>query len=208
MALPGKGNKFRYAPFKTHNLNKLLPMDVGFSTDPAAHTCSSRGCAAAFAEFGASEGGDPLENQYVLLLDRDSGPSSSPGILTALRSTSVPFISTIFTSWFTERLHPWVHFVPIDVRYTDLHSTLAYFTGIRSQDAKEEGNVEVTLDGKDAVVKGAVGDAEWIASQGRTWARTALRGEDMEVYLFRLLLEWGRVMDEKREELGFVYEGG
>lgn len=208
VALPGKGNKFRYAPVKTRNLNKLLPMDVGFTTDPAAHACSGRDCAAAFSEFGAEEGGDALESRYALLLDADSGPASSPGILASLRSTSVPFVSTIFTEWFTERIHPWVHFVPIDVRYTDLHSTLTYFTGLRSEEAREEGNVEVTLEGKDAVVEGAVGDARWIASQGRTWAGTALRREDMEVYLFRLLLEWGRVMDDEREGLGFVYEGG
>lgn len=208
VALPGRGNKFRYAPVRTRNLNKLLPMDVGFTTDPAAHACSGRACAAAFSEFGAEEGRDALENRYALLLDSDSGPAASPGILTALRSSSVPFVSTIFTEWFTERIHPWVHFVPIDVRYTDLHSTLAYFTGLKSEEGKEEGDVEVTLEGKDAVVKGAVGDARWIASQGRTWAGTALRREDMEVYLFRLLLEWGRVVDDKREELGFVYEGG
>jgi len=30
-----------------------------------------------------------------------------------------------------------------------------------------------------------------------------LRKEDMEVYMFRLLLEWGRLTDDKRTEVGF-----
>jgi hypothetical protein len=30
-----------------------------------------------------------------------------------------------------------------------------------------------------------------------------MREADAEVYLFRLLLEWGRVVDDRREELGF-----
>jgi hypothetical protein len=46
----------------------------------------------------------------------------------------------------------------------------------------------------------------WIASQGSLWAKKALRREDMEVYLFRLLLEWGRVINENREEIGFRLE--
>jgi hypothetical protein len=47
-------------------------------------------------------------------------------------------------------------------------------------------------------------DAGWIADEGRKWAAKALRREDREIYLFRLLLEWARVMDEKREDIGFV----
>lgn len=30
------------------------------------------------------------------------------------------------------------------------------------------------------------------------------RREDMEIYMFRLLLEWGRMVDDRRSELGFV----
>lgn len=46
----------------------------------------------------------------------------------------------------------------------------------------------------------------WISNQGRSWAERVLRREDMEVYLFRLLLEWGRVVDERRDEIGFSGE--
>ena len=48
---------------------------------------------------------------------------------------------------------------------------------------------------------------EEIAERGRVWAGKVLRKEDMEVYLFRLLLEWGRLTDDGREGLGFELEG-
>jgi hypothetical protein len=30
-----------------------------------------------------------------------------------------------------------------------------------------------------------------------------LRKEDMEIYFFRLLLEWGRLTDDRRDQIGF-----
>ena len=50
-------------------------------------------------------------------------------------------------------------------------------------------------------------EAERIARDGRDWAANVLRKEDMEVYMFRLLLEWGRVVDDRRNEIGFVLSG-
>lgn len=46
-------------------------------------------------------------------------------------------------------------------------------------------------------------EGEFIAEEGRKWAEKALRKEDMEIYMFRLLLEWGRLTDDRRDELGF-----
>jgi hypothetical protein len=46
-------------------------------------------------------------------------------------------------------------------------------------------------------------EAETIAMQGRDWTNKVLRKEDMEIYMFRLLLEWGRLTDDNREELGY-----
>lgn len=45
-----------------------------------------------------------------------------------------------------------------------------------------------------------------MADKGREWAGLALRKEDMEIYFFRLLLEWGRLTDDGRDALG--YKGG
>ena len=45
--------------------------------------------------------------------------------------------------------------------------------------------------------------AERLAEQGREWAGQSLRNEDLEVYYFRLLLEYGRLIDDARYEIGF-----
>jgi hypothetical protein len=82
--------------------------------------------------------------------------------------------------WWEERIHAWRHFVPLDIRLNELWRLVAYFGGPGSADAKE------------------------IADAGREWTRKTLRQEDMQVYMFRLLLEYGRVADDRREQLGFI----
>ena len=47
-------------------------------------------------------------------------------------------------------------------------------------------------------------ESEKIAEEGRQWASCVLRKEDMEIYMFRLLSEWGRIVDDRREEVVFV----
>ena len=46
--------------------------------------------------------------------------------------------------------------------------------------------------------------AQRIAEAGQQWAKKALRKEDMLVYFYRLLLEYARVVDERRHTLGWV----
>ena len=43
-------------------------------------------------------------------------------------------------------------------------------------------------------------EGEKIAEEGREWAGKVLRKEDMEIYFYRLLLEWGRMTDDRRDE--------
>lgn len=46
-------------------------------------------------------------------------------------------------------------------------------------------------------------EGEAIATAGREWAANVLRKEDMEIYFFRVLLEWARLTDDRRDELEF-----
>ncbi|KAH8175738.1 glycosyl transferase family 90 domain-containing protein [Sarocladium implicatum] len=100
-----------------------------------------------------------------------------------LLSTSLPLKSTLFTEWHDDRLIPWVHFVPLDLTLQDLHATLEFFAG-----------------------GSGTGDeaARFIAERGAEWADKALRREDMKLYLWRLLLEWARVRDDRRDELSYT----
>lgn len=118
--------------------------------------------------------------KYKFLLDLD-GAAFSGRFLPFLQSSSLPLKAGLFREWWDNRVEAWKHFVPLDVRGVGAKATLSFFA---------EGDV-----GKR---KG-----ERIAIEGKEWAEKALRKEDMEIYMFRLLLEWGRVTDDQRDKLGF-----
>ncbi|EAU89266.2 Cap3p [Coprinopsis cinerea okayama7 len=84
---------------------------------------------------------------------------------------------------------PWLHYVPIQVDYSDLLDSLYFFRGDPSGNG---GHPEL---------------AKRIAKKGREWSLTQWRREDLTAYLFRLLLEYARVMSVEREngELDYSY---
>ncbi|KAI1638924.1 hypothetical protein F4809DRAFT_196708 [Biscogniauxia mediterranea] len=186
----GSDSRFRYEDTKVRDANGPLPFQFSFTS---IDECEDANCQLIQHEFGLQPPAQALDNRYVMLLDSADGPPV--GLVTTLLSNSVPVLSTIFQEWYTERIMAWVHFIPIDLRFHALHSTMAYFTGL-----KDRGK----LNGREQLTEGRREDAKWISEQGRKWARKALRREDMEVYMFRLLLEWARVVDDERDKLGFV----
>ncbi|KAF4595328.1 Lipopolysaccharide-modifying protein [Ophiocordyceps camponoti-floridani] len=129
----------------------------------------------------------PMEAQYQhkFLPDAD-GNSFSARFRGFLRSTSLPIKATIYAEWHDDRLIPWLHFVPMDNTFQDLYALLDFFAprGLLNN----RGDAAARL----------------IAERGRDWAETVLRREDMRLYVWRLLLEWARVCDDERHNLGFV----
>ena len=96
--------------------------------------------------------------------------------------------------------------MPVDVRLHGLVATLAYFSGTSAGEPVSGGGGGGGGSGGGGVVgqmKGNVEAGEKIAEAGREWAGRVLRKEDMEIYMFRLLLEWGRLTDDRRDEIGF-----
>ncbi|KAK4235095.1 glycosyltransferase [Achaetomium macrosporum] len=130
----------------------------------------------------------PMSEQFrhKYLPDID-GNSFSGRYLGFLRSTSLPIKATLWKEWHDSRLVAWKHFVPMDNRFGDWYGTLEYFLG----------NEAMGVKGRDEV-------AENIAMAGSEWAAKVLRREDMQVYILRLLLEYARVTDERREVMGWV----
>ncbi|KAI0434981.1 hypothetical protein F5Y09DRAFT_294410 [Xylaria sp. FL1042] len=187
----GQNSRFRYEYVPTVEGNSILPLQ--FSLTGPSEGCKDANCELIRDEFGLEQSIAEVDGRYVMLLDTRDGPP--PNLLQVLRSNSVPVLSSIFQQWFTERLMPWVHFIPIDTRYHALHSTMSYFIGLDGRGM---------LNGRKQITPGRTEDARWIAQQGRKWAEKAIRKEDMEVYLFRLLLEWGRVIDDHRDSMNFV----
>ncbi|KAI1436797.1 hypothetical protein GGR50DRAFT_648316 [Xylaria sp. CBS 124048] len=185
-----KDSRFQYEDVPTFEGNTILPFRFAL-TNPS-EVCGDAKCELMRAEFGLEPPITELDSRYVMLLDSSDGPA--PNLLQTLGSNSVPVVASIFQQWFTERLMPWVHFIPIDLRYHALHSTMSYFIGLEGRGP---------LNGREQITPARTEDARWIAREGRKWAETALRKEDMEVYMFRLLLEWGRVIDNNRDDMGF-----
>ena len=80
---------------------------------------------------------------------------------------SAVFKGTLYPEWFTGRLEPWVHYIPIQVDYSDLYDTFVFFAG------DHQGR------------KGREDLAEKIGAEGRDWTETFWRPEDMRAYMFR-----------------------
>lgn len=116
------------------------------------------------------------------LMDMD-GAGFSGRLIPFVRSQSLPWRASLFRTWWEERVHAWAHFVPVDVRLHELGRLMEYFGGYGNSDGPSR--------------------AEQMAQAGKKWAEQALRKEDMEIYMFRLLLEWGRLVDDRREQLGY-----
>lgn len=178
------GKKQSYAALPAPLLARLLPASVRIVS--TIHRCGGRDCpdqAAAFAPLA-----DPTDFQshwsYAHLLDLD-GAGFSGRFLPFLASRSLPLKAALFREWWDDRLTAWLHFAPLDLRGQGLWATLAYFAGVEGR------------------VRGRREEGERIAGAGREWAGQVLRKEDMEVYFFRLLLEWGRLTDGRRGEVGF-----
>ena len=122
----------------------------------------------------------PIQRQfrYKFLPDVD-GNSFSGRYRAFLLSNSLPIKATIYKEWHDDRLIAWKHFVPMDNTFMDFYSIMEYLLGHDAQ-------------------------AQHIAEEGRRWAERVLRKEDMLIYAYRLVLEYARVSDPQRANMGFV----
>ncbi|KAL3481261.1 glycosyl transferase family 90-domain-containing protein [Aspergillus californicus] len=119
--------------------------------------------------------------KYRYLLDMD-GHAYSGRFYAFMRSKSVPLKLTFFREWHDDVLVPWVHYVPVNKDATDVPEILRFFE-------QDPAGQEI---------------ARAIGEEGQAWAAKTLRNDDMDVYMFRLMLEYARVQDDRRENLGFL----
>ncbi|KAK9469003.1 hypothetical protein V1512DRAFT_258395 [Lipomyces arxii] len=140
--------------------------------------CDLADCKAEHAYFGdvapVSSFQDTWNYKYLLDLD---GNTFSTRFYAFLKSKSMVVKQSLFREWHDERIHPWVHYVPLSMSLKEGFETLRFLV---ENDAA----------------------AKYIARQSRSWAAKAIRKEDMQVYFFRVLLEYGRMIDENRDEIG------
>jgi len=143
--------------------------------------CDPGDCAAQSEFFevkGRVEQQDAWGYKYLADLD---GNAFSGRFYAFLKSKSLIYKYAVFKEWHLEWLKPWAHYLPLSVQGEDWLEAVRYFaTGAAAQK-----------------------EAERLANQQRDWANKVLRHEDMEVWFFRLLLEYGRVIDDNRNEVGY-----
>ncbi|BGP32303.1 hypothetical protein JCM10296v2_004084 [Rhodotorula toruloides] len=124
-------------------------------------------------------------NTYKYLIDVDGNGWS--GRFHRLMSTrSVVLKSTAFPEWYQDRIQEWVHYVPIKVDYSDVYDTMAFFVG--------------TPDGQG----GHDSMAEKIGEAGRQWARDFWRYADMAAYMYRLSLEYARILHHDEGDVDYI----
>lgn len=102
---------------------------------------------------------------------------------------------------FTDRIVPWVHYIPVQVDLSDLYDTLLFFRGdLHGNNAHDDL-------------------ARKIAIAGREWSLRFWRKEDLTAYMFRyvflgyasnkrlhccrLFLEYARVMSPERDKMSY-----
>ncbi|KAK3071365.1 hypothetical protein LTR53_008770 [Teratosphaeriaceae sp. CCFEE 6253] len=128
-----------------------------------------------------------MHAQYAFKYLPDVDGNSYSGRFRAFLSDSgsVVLKATLYDEWHDSRLMPWLHFVPLDNTFIDVYGVLEFFL------AAEDNGVHDAL-------------AEGIAREGRVWANQVLRRADMALYMWRLILEFARLCDDRRDVLGWI----
>ena len=133
--------------------------------------CLTEVCDAMELEYGSAprvNSSEVYDYKYLMAVDGMTFISRLP---TYLSSGSLVFRAGLFSEWFDERIKPFEHYIPVKLDFSDLAEKLQW-----ALDNDEE--------------------AAQIAIEGQKVAISSLRRDDMQCYLFRLLLEYGTLLLE------------
>ncbi|GAA5950283.1 hypothetical protein JCM21900_001101 [Sporobolomyces salmonicolor] len=179
---PASDDALRLASAATSSLTAHY-LDIAYSGRPIQ--CSAKDKTCANLQWDPSlrwekEMPPEEENGYKYVVDVDANYQSGR-FKRLMSSRSLVFKSTIFPEWWSRRIMPWYHYIPIKSDYSDLLDVAAFFIG-----APDGTGAHDQL-------------AKRLAANGKTWADTHWREADMAAYMFRLYLEYARLIgrDEK-----------
>ncbi|KAG6841033.1 hypothetical protein C0991_002495 [Blastosporella zonata] len=165
--------------------SKINPgmMDIAFSGEPVG--CHEETCPELEQKYEwRKRQGNKETGKFKYIIDVD-GNAWSSRFKRLITSNSLIFKATVYPEWsgvmsrpslgnntnscyrFLDRIEPWVHYVPVQVDYSDVHDALVFFRG----GLYGEGGHEDL--------------ARRIASEGRTWSRSFWRKEDLTAYVYR-----------------------
>ncbi|GAA5858013.1 hypothetical protein JCM1840_001002 [Sporobolomyces johnsonii] len=179
---PTSDDALRRASAPTSSLTAHY-LDIAFSGHPVQ--CSVKDKTCANLQWDPRLRWEPEmkpeeENTYKYVVDVDANYQSGR-FKRLMSSRSLVFKSTIFPEWWSRRIMPWYHYIPVKSDYSDLLDVAAFFIG-----APDGTGAHDQL-------------AKRLAANGKTWADKHWREADMAAYMFRLYLEYARLIgrDEK-----------
>lgn len=139
--------------------------------------------------------GDHWAHKYLVDID---GQSYSGRFMAFLASDSVPVKATVYGEFFSDWIEPWVHFIPLSAGYDEIYNIHSFFSG----------PPQAALDAVNATAPPEVEShddmLQDIAKAGKRWKNTIGRKADMEVYVYRLCLEYARLWSTDRESMDFA----
>ncbi|KAF2746670.1 glycosyltransferase family 90 protein, partial [Sporormia fimetaria CBS 119925] len=180
-----KESGYEVQEVERQDFDKLI--DVRFSH---IGQCDEGDCKAQETFFRVTEHAGLQDAWYHKhLLDMD-GNAFSGRFYAFLKSRSLTYKMAVFREWHEDRLWPWIHYIPLSLNGTEHLDLVHWFAGGDSQQSTGEESLGERK-------------AREIAERSTEWAGKALRNVDFEAWLFRLLLEYGRVVDDDRMAIGY-----
>ncbi|KAH4927377.1 hypothetical protein HBI26_130190 [Parastagonospora nodorum] len=195
IVVPESENSKKHTVVNIDRRSRKYLIDVHFSH---IGQCDPGDCDAQQEFFHVTDRADAGDAWYFKhLLDMD-GNAFSGRFYSFLKSRSLTYKMAVFREWHTEWLKPWVHYIPLSLRGDEHLDLVRWFSG---DENKQGGNEEPSKSGNGE----SEGErkAREIAQRSTIWHDKVLRNVDFEAWFFRLLLEYGRVVDDGREEIGY-----
>ncbi|KAF9043640.1 hypothetical protein BDZ89DRAFT_1059561 [Hymenopellis radicata] len=137
---------------------------------------------------------------YKYLMDLD-GMGYSGRFMAFMASDSVPVKSTVYDEYFSDWIQPWVHFIPLSTTYKEIYNIFSYFSGPPPSVIKAAGLENETLSTSDFASQDGDNRLRRIARAGKQWKKHMGRKEDMQIYVYRLCLEYARLVADDRDAM-------
>ncbi|WWD04614.1 hypothetical protein V865_002685 [Kwoniella europaea PYCC6329] len=179
------GGAWNKESWSINRLNEAY-MDIGLTGGPHQckkedGTCDEMAKEIQFKDRVRPE--DAAKYKYVFDID---GNGWSSRFHRLIMSGSVVVKATIYPEWLSDWMTPWVHYIPCKIDYSDLYDIMAFFAG--PPDGRKGGHDEL---------------AQKIGEQGKKFGEEHWRWEDMQAYMFRLMLEYSRLLADDREDWSY-----
>ncbi|CAH7686231.1 hypothetical protein BY996DRAFT_4602863 [Phakopsora pachyrhizi] len=145
--------------------------------------------------------------KYKAILDLD-GMAFSGRFVALMSMGSGVLKATIFRDAFTDWVEPWVHYIPLSSGYSELYNILGYFLPLPNSEESEKLEEQKKLSWIKQLLTGTTmsnereGDKQLrrVAEDGLKWSKTVGNKADIEAYVYRLALEWGRLTGKVGDE--------